>query len=333
MQYIEITEPGGPEVLQVREGDEPEPRTGEVLIKVAAAGVNRPDVLQRRGLYPLPPNVSPIPGLEVAGEVATLGEGSGRFKAGDRVCALTNGGGYAEFVNLPEGQCLPIPKGLSMEEAAGLPETFFTVWSNVFDRAALQAGESFLVHGGSGGIGTSAIQMARALGARVFTTAGSDEKCRTCEKLGAEIAVNYREEDFVEVLMEATKQKGVDVILDMVGGDYIPRNIKLAAMDGRVVHIAFLQGPTFEVDFMPVMLKRLKLTGSTLRPQSPEVKAGIAQSLRSRVWPLIESNEIRPTLFKVFPLSEAAAAHRLMESGAHIGKIILSVEGTEMPML
>ena len=333
MQYIEITEPGGPEVLQVREGDEPDPRTGEVLIKVAAAGVNRPDVLQRRGLYPLPPNVSPIPGLEVAGEVAALGEGSSRFKAGDRVCALTNGGGYAEVVNVPERQCLPIPKGLSMEEAAGLPETFFTVWSNVFDRAALQAGESFLVHGGSGGIGTSAIQMARALGARVFTTAGSDEKCRACEKLGAEIAINYREKDFVEVLMEATRQKGVDVILDMVGGDYIPRNIKLAAMDGRVVHIAFLQGPTFEVDFMPVMLKRLKLTGSTLRPQSPEVKAGIAQSLRSRVWPLIESNEIRPTLFKVFPLSEAAAAHRLMESGAHIGKIILSVEGTEMPML
>ena len=328
MQYIEITEPGGPEVLQVREGDEPKPRAGEVLIKVAAAGVNRPDVFQRKGLYPMPPNVSPVPGLEVAGEVAALGEGSSRFKAGDRVCALTNGGGYAEVVNVPERQCLPVPKGLSMEEAAGLPETFFTVWSNVFDRAALQAGESFLVHGGSGGIGTSAIQMARALGARVFTTAGSDEKCRACENLGAEIAINYREKDFVEVLMEATKQKGVDVILDMVGGGYIPRNIELAAMDGRVVHIAFLQGPTVEVNFMPVLLKRLRLTGSTLRPQSPEVKAGIAQSLRSRVWPLIESGEIRPTLFKVFPLSEAAAAHRLMESSAHIGKIILAVEAT-----
>jgi NADPH2:quinone reductase len=326
MQYIDVIEPGGPEVLQLRQGPAPKPRAGEVLLKVAAAGVNRPDVFQRQGFYPPPPGASPILGLEVAGEVKALGEGESLWQPGDTVCALTNGGGYAGYVSVPGTQCLPVPKGLSLVEAAALPETCFTVWSNVFDRGGLKTGESFLVHGGSSGIGTTAIQMARALGARVFTTAGSDEKCRACEDLGAEIAVNYRTQDFVEVSMAATGRKGVDVILDMVGGDYIPRNINLAAMDGRIVNIAHLRGSKVDADFRPVMLKRLTLTGSTLRPRSAEFKAAIAKALQAQVWPLIESGQMRPVVFKSFPLSDAAAAHRLMESSAHIGKIVLTVE-------
>lgn len=326
MIYIYAKEPGGPEVLVTREGEQPEPQDGEVLIKVAAAGVNRPDVLQRKGLYPPPPNATPILGLEVAGEIAALDNQASRFRIGDKVCALTNGGGYAEYVSVPETQCLPVPEGLSMVEASALPETFFTVWSNVFDRADLQAGESFLVHGGSSGIGTTAIQLARAFGARVFTTAGNDEKCRACENLGAEIAINYKQKDFVEVLKAATNDGGVDVILDMVGGDYIPRNIQLAAPDGRIVSIAFLGGSIAEVNFVPVMLKRLTLTGSTLRPRSVAFKARIASSLREKVWPLVESGNIKPQIFRVFPLEDAKSAHALMESSTHIGKIILSMD-------
>ncbi len=327
MKYIDISQFGEAEVLQIAQGDKPRPGTGEVLIKVAAAGVNRPDVLQRKGLYPPPPGASAILGLEVAGEVAEVGEGVNRWQTGHQVCALTNGGGYAEYATVPAKQCLPVPRGLSMVEAAALPETFFTVWSNLFDRAKLEAGESLLIHGGSSGIGTTAIQLAAALGVRVFVTAGSDEKCNACEALGADIAVNYREQDYVEVLMAATEKRGVDVILDMVGGDYIARNIKLAAMDGRIVNIAYLQGSKAEVNFMPVMLKRLTVTGSTLRPQPTEVKAAIAENLQETVWPLIEEGRIRPQIAQTYPLAEAAAAHLLMESSAHIGKIILVIGG------
>jgi len=326
MKYIEMAEPGGPEVLQLREGRLPEPQHGEVLIRVAAAGVNRPDVVQRKGLYPPPPDASSILGLEVAGEVDALGEGCRLWEKGDHVCALANGGGYADYVAVPETQCLPIPKGLDMEEAAALPETCFTVWSNVFDRAGLKTGESFLVHGGTSGIGTTAIQMAKAFGARVFTTAGSAEKCRVCKTLGAEIAVNYRTEDYVTVLKDATGGAGVDVVLDMVGGEYISRNMALAAKDGRIVNIAFLQGSKVQIDFMPIMVKRLTVTGSTLRPRSPEVKADIARSLRRYVWPFIEDGRIKPLIDRTFPLAKAADAHRLMESNTHIGKIVLIVD-------
>ena len=326
MRYIDVTEFGEANVLQITRGDKPRPGAGEVLIKVAAAGVNRPDVLQRKGLYPPPPGASAILGLEVAGEVVALGAGVSRWQCGDQVCGLTNGGGYAEYVVVPAGQCLSVPVGLSMVQAAALPETFFTVWSNLIDRAKLKAGETLLIHGGSSGIGTTAIQLAVALGVRVFVTAGSDEKCNACEFLGADIAVNYREQDYVEVLLAATEKHGVNVILDMVGGDYIARNIKLAAMDGRIVNIAYLQGSKAEVDFMPVMLKRLTVTGSTLRPQPEEVKAAIAENLLKTVWPLIEAGRIKPQIAQTFPLAEAAAAHQLMESSAHIGKIILVVE-------
>jgi len=326
MLYVDTDEPGGPGVLRIREGDAPKPENGEILIKVAAAGVNRPDVLQRQGQYPPPPGASPVLGLEVAGVVAALGAGSSLWQVGDRVCALANGGGYAQYVTVPQGQCLPVPARLGMEEAAALPETCFTVWSNVFDRARLQAGESFLVHGGTSGIGTTAIQMARAFGARVFTTAGSAVKCQACEKLGAEVAVNYREQDFVEVLRTATGNRGVDVILDMVGGDYIPRNIRVAAVEGRIVNIAYLHGSRVEADFVPVMIKRLTVTGSTLRPRTADVKAAIARSLREHMWPLIESGKFKPVMAQFFPLSEVAEAHRLMESSAHIGKIVLIVE-------
>lgn len=326
MKCVDMATPGGPEVLQLSECDKPTPQGGEVLMKVAAAGVNRPDVFQRLGAYPPPPGASPILGLEVAGEVVALGEGCRLLRAGDKVCALANGGGYAEFVTVPETQCLPIPKGLSMLEAAGLPETCFTVWTNVFDRGHLKPGEAFLVHGGSSGIGTTAIQMARGLGARVFATAGSDEKCKTCEKLGAHLAVNYLQQDFVEVLLSATHGNGMDVILDMVGGDYIARNIKVAAMEGRIININYVRGSKVEIDFRPVMLKRLILTGSTLRPQSTEAKAAIARSLQERVWPLIEAGKMKPHVTKVFPLSGVATAHRFMEAGAHTGKIILAVD-------
>ena len=325
MQYIDISEYGGPEVMTVKTGPIPAPKAGELLIKVQAAGVNRPDILQRQGSYPPPPGASPILGLEVAGEVAQTGPGVTGWRPGDQVCALTNGGGYAGYAAMPAGQCLLVPEGLSIEEAAALPETFFTVWANVFERAALKAGQTLLVHGGSSGIGTTAIQMAKSLGAKVFTTAGSDEKCAACSRLGADIVVNYRRQDYVEVVRKATDGKGVDVILDMVGGDYVHRNLKAAALDGRIVNIAFLKGSRVEVDMLPVLLKRLTVTGSTLRPRSAEEKAGIARALRENIWPFIKSGRIRPLIAARFPLKDAAEAHKLMESGKHIGKIILTV--------
>lgn len=324
MTAIEIPEPGGPEALVPCTRPVPQPGEGELLIKVAAAGVNRPDVLQRKGGYPPPPGVTDIPGLELAGEVVATGPGVTDWHGGDQVTALVAGGGYAEYCTAPIGQCLPVPKGLSLAEAAALPETFFTVWSNVFDRGGLQSGESFLVHGGSSGIGTTAIQLAARFGARVFATAGSAEKCRACEELGAERAINYREEDFVEVVTEATGE-GVDLILDMVGGDYIARDIKALAPEGRLVFIAFLNGPKVEVNFLPIMLKRLTVTGSTLRIRPFDFKAAIAQSLKDKVWPLLEAGDVKPVMYKTFPLTEAAEAHRLMESSSHIGKIVLTV--------
>ena len=323
MTAIEIQAPGGPEALVPAERPVPAPGPGEVLIQVAAAGINRPDVLQRKGGYPPPPGASDIPGLEIAGSVAALGDGAEGLKVGDQVTALVTGGGYAEYCAAPVPQCLPIPEGLSLTEAAALPETFFTVWSNVFDRGRLQAGESFLVHGGSSGIGTTAIQLARALGSRVFATAGSAEKCRACEDLGAERAINYRDEDFVEIVKSATG-KGADVILDMVGGDYIPRNLKALAPDGRLCFIAFLGGSKITVDFLPLMLKRLTITGSTLRARDVAFKGAIAANLRETVWPLIEAGKLKPVVHQTFPLAQAAEAHRLMESSAHIGKIVLT---------
>ncbi len=322
MNCVEITEPGGPEVLKPTTRPVPVPAEGEVLIRVDAAGVNRPDCIQRLGNYAPPPGVTDIPGLEVSGTV--IGNGVGRWSEGDRVCALVAGGGYAEYVTTPAVQCLPIPGGLSEIEAAALPETFFTVWTNVFMRAGLQPGETILVHGGSSGIGTTAIQIASRLGARVLVTAGSVEKCQACLDLGAERAVNYREEDYVAAAKEFGPG-GVDVVLDMVGGDYIPRNIKALKPDGRHVNIAFLGGSKVEVDFMPMMLKRLTLTGSTLRPQSVERKGAIAEALEQRVWPMITAGDIRPMIHATFPLAEAAAAHALMESSQHIGKIVLTV--------
>ncbi len=325
MTAIEIREPGGPEVLAPTSRPVPEPGAGEVLVKLAAAGVNRPDVLQRQGGYPPPPGASDIPGLEIAGRVAALGPGVTELATGDQVTALVTGGGYAEYCTAPVPQCLPIPDGLSLVEAACLPETFFTVWSNVFDRGGLRAGEAFLVHGGSSGIGTTAIQMAKAFGARVFATAGSAEKCRACEALGAERAINYREEDFVQAIKQATGKKGVNVILDMVGGDYVQRNISALAPDGRLCYIAFLGGSKVEVDLLPMMLKRITISGSTLRARSVDFKAAIAGHLRDRVWPRIAAGEIKPVVHATFPLAEAAAAHRLMESSAHIGKIALTL--------
>lgn len=325
MTCIEITEPGGPDVLKPTSRPVPEPAPGEVLLRVAAAGINGPDVYQREGLYPAPPGVTDIPGLEVAGTVVALGEGVEQWKAGDRVCALTAGGGYAEYCVAPAPQCLPIPEGLDPVEAAALPETFFTVWTNVFERARLQAGESLLVHGGGGGIGTTAIQVASALGARVLATEGDAEKCAICERLGAERAINYAEQDFVTVIKEVTGKKGVDVILDIVGGDYVARNIACLARDGRLVNIAFRKGSKVEIDLMPVMLKRLTLTGSTLRIQSVERKAEIAAALREKVWPLIESGKIAPLVHARLPLAQANEGHRIMDAAEHIGKIMLVV--------
>jgi NADPH:quinone reductase len=301
----------------------PQPGVDEVLVRVAAAGVNRPDVLQRKGGYPPPPGASDIPGLEIAGHVVALGDGVTSLSIDDAVMALVTGGGYAEYCTAPVAQCLPVPKGLEMDEAAAMPETFFTVWSNVFERAGLKPGETFLVHGGSSGIGTTAIQLAHALGSTVITTAGNDEKCGACDVLGADLAINYREQDFVEAVKEFTDGKGVDVILDMVGGDYVGRNLKALAVDGRLVNIAFLNGSKVEVDMMPVMLKRLTLSGSTLRARSVEFKAAIAAQLQARIWPLVETGEIAPFIHATFSLNEAAAAHELMESSQHIGKIVL----------
>ncbi len=324
MTAIEIREPGAPEVLVPATRPRPQPGPGEVLVQVAAAGVNRPDVLQRLGGYPPPPGASDIPGLEIAGPIVALGPGVEGWALGDDVTALVTGGGYAEYCAAPAVQCLPVPRGLSLAEAAAMPETFFTVWSNVFDRGGLAAGESFLVHGGSSGIGTTAIQLARAFGARVFATAGSAEKCRACEDLGAERAINYRDEDFVAVVKEATGGAGLDLILDMVGGDYVRRNIETLAPDGRLVYIAFLGGSKVEVNLLPVMLKRLTITGSTLRARPPAFKADIAMKLKEKVWPLVEKGEVKPVMAESFPLAEAAAAHRLMESSSHIGKIVLT---------
>lgn len=324
MRCIEITKPGGPEVLVPSSRPAPEPGLGEILIEVAAAGVNRPDVLQRKGGYAPPPGASDIPGLEVAGTVAAKGPGVTRWNVGDAVCALVSGGGYAELCVAPEAQVLPVPQGYDAVRAAALPETFFTVWTNVFDRGRLGGGETFLVHGGSSGIGTTAIQLASAFGARVFATAGSAEKCKACEDLGAERAINYKDEDFVTVVKEATDGRGVDLILDMVAGSYLPRDVAALAVEGRLVIIAFLGGSKVEMDFLPVMAKRLTVTGSTLRPRSVEQKGRIRDALMSEVWPLLAAGRVAPVIHQTFPLEQAAAAHALMESSAHIGKIVLT---------
>lgn len=325
MTAVEITAPGGPDVLKPTRRPVPQPAAGEVLIEVHAAGVNRPDVLQRTGRYDPPPGTSDIPGLEIAGHVVAVGSGVTDRQVGDRVCALVAGGGYAEYCTAPTGQCLPLPDGLSMVEGATIPETFFTVWTNVFDRGRLRAGESFLVHGGSSGIGTTAIQLAKAFGAQVFATAGSAEKCRACEELGADRAINYREEDFVEAVKTATGGKGVDLVLDMVGGDYIARSLELLKVEGRHVSIAFLQGPKVTLNLFPVMAKRLTLTGSTLRARPVADKAAIAAQVQDKVWPLLAERRVRPVIFREYGLAEAAQAHTLMESNQHIGKIALVV--------
>ena len=323
MDVIEITEAGGPEVLRPTRRPVPAPGEGEILIRVAYAGVNRPDVLQRMGAYAPPPGASDLPGLECAGHVAAVGPGVTRWQIGDAVCALLPGGGYADYAVTPAAHALPVPEGLSLAEAACLPETCFTVWSNVVMRGGLMAGERFLVHGGSSGIGTTAIQIARALGARVWATAGSAEKCAACESLGA-TAINYREADFVKIL---AAEGGADLILDMVGGDYIARNLKTLADDGRLVFIAFLGGPKAALNFAPIMTRRLTVTGSTLRPQSDLAKARIADALRREVWPMIDTGRLRPVMDQSFPLADAAAAHARMEGGDHIGKIVLEVAG------
>jgi NADPH2:quinone reductase len=342
MRAIEISTPGGPEVLRPGQRPVPSPAAGEVLIEVAAAGVNRPDVLQRKGGYPPPPGASDIPGLEVAGTIVAIGpKDHGKsvpqdnnsksapqvndWKIGDEVCALVTGGGYAEYVAAPAVQCLPVPRGITLKQAASLPETFFTVWVNVFQRGALKNDETLLVQGGSSGIGVTAIQMARAFGHRVFVTAGTAEKCAECEKLGATRAINYRNEDFVAVIKQLTGGRGVDVILDMVGGDYVPRELACLADDGRLSLIAFLGGTKTSLDMTDILRRRLTITGSTLRPRPVEVKATIARALREKVWPLIEAGKIRPVIYQTFALEEAAAAHALMESSEHIGKILLSV--------
>ena len=326
MIAIEITAPGGPEVLKQTIRPVPTPAAGEVLIEVVAAGINRPDIMQRQGAYPPPPGASDIPGLEIAGTVVAIGLGVHHTKIGDQVCALVTGGGYATYCPAPELQCLPVPKGFSMVEAAALPENFFTVWHNVFERGALKAGESVLIHGGSSGIGTTAIQLAKAFGAQaIFATAGSRDKCHACEKLGATSGIDYKHEDFVKVIKDATSGRGVDVILDMVGGDYIQRNISALAVEGRLVYIAFLRGPQTEINLMPLMLKRGWLTGSTLRARPVEQKGAIAAALRRQVWPLLDQGKVKPQIYRVFPLTEASEAHRLMESSAHIGKIVLAV--------
>lgn len=327
MTAIEITEPGGPAVLAACQQPVPRPGSGEVLVRVQAAGVNRPDVMQRMGMYPPPPGASPLPGLEIAGEVAALGEGVEGLPVGARVCALVSGGGYAEYCTASARLCLPWPRGYDAVRAAALPETYFTVWSNVFDRGRLAAGERFLVHGGSSGIGTTAIQLARAFGAVPYATAGSADKCDACLSLGAEAAINYREEDFVERILTLTDGRGVDLVLDMVMGDYLPRNIKCLAADGRLVFIAVQGGPKVkELNVLPIMLKRLTLSGSTLRPRSIDDKAAIARALREKVWPLLDSGTVAPVIHECFAFQRAADAHALMESGAHVGKILLTME-------
>lgn len=326
MIAIEIREPGEPDVLVPVERPQPAPAAGEVLIRVAAAGVNRPDVFQRRGRYPPPPGASDIPGLEVSGTVEALGAGVRDWRVGDAVCALVAGGGYAEYCAAPAPQCLPVPRGMDVVTAAAIPETFFTVWTNVFERGRLQAGESILVHGGSSGIGTTAIQLARARGSRVFATAGSAEKCAACERLGAERAINYRDADFVAVVRDLTGGRGVDVVLDMVGGDYFARNIDALAVEGRLVEIATLRGVKAELNIQFIMQRRLTISGSTLRARAIADKGAIADALRQHVWPLLESGAVKPIVHARFPLRDAAGAHRLMESSAHIGKLLLIVQ-------
>ncbi len=322
MRAVEIARPGGPEVLKVAERQVPSPLAGQVVIRVAYAGVNRPDALQRSGSYAPPPGASDLPGLEVAGHVAAVGPGDGRWAVGDAVCALTPGGGYAEYVATEASHALPVPEGKSLREAACLPETVFTVWTNVFQRGRLDGGERFLVHGGSSGIGTTAIQIAAARGARVFATAGSDAKCAACSKLGAERTINYRTEDFAAILRA---EGGADVILDMVGGEYVARNLGALADDGRLVQIAFLSGPEVTLDLAPLMIRRLTLTGSTLRPRSVAAKAAIAAEVEAEVWPLVAAGRIAPVIDSAYPLAEAAAAHRRLEAPEHIGKIVLEV--------
>jgi putative PIG3 family NAD(P)H quinone oxidoreductase len=325
MIAISITKPGGPEVLQPTELPIPRPGAGEVLIRVAAAGLNRPDVMQREGRYPPPPGASEIPGLEVSGAVVGCGPGVGRWREGDRVCALVSGGGYAEFCVAPEVQCLPVPKSVDVIDAGGVPETFFTVWTNVFERGRLRAGELLLVHGGASGIGTTSIQLARVFGARVFATAGSDERCRACERLGAERAINYQTEDFVAVLKDLTGGRGIDVILDMVGAPYFERNLDLLATEGRLLQIAVLLGARAEINLIRLLRNRLTVTGSVLRARTVEEKGAIAVALERKVWPLLESGRVRPVIHARFPLTQAADAHRLMDSGSHVGKILLTV--------
>lgn len=325
MKAVEITQPGAPDVLKSCDRPIPSLKSGEVLIKVQAAGINRPDVIQRMGHYPVPAGASDLPGLEIAGEIVDGDLSGSDFRIGDLVCALVQGGGYAEFCAAPVRQCLPVPKGLSVIEAASLPETFFTVWSNVFDRAHLAGSETLLVQGGTSGIGVTAIQMANALGHRVFATAGTDEKCHACVELGAARAINYRTEDFVEVIKAETGGKGVDVILDMVGGLYVEREITCLADDGRLSIIALLGGAKATVDLGHVLRRRLTITGSTLRPRSIDFKAKIADDLRKKIWPLIESRAIKPVIHKIFPLEDAAQAHVLMETSTHIGKLVLKV--------
>jgi len=325
MTAIEITSFGGPEVLKPAKRPLPSLAEGEVLIKVAAAGVNRPDVLQRTGSYAPPPGASDLPGLEVAGEIMATKGDVGAWKVGDNVTALVAGGGYAEYAAAPALQCLAVPKGFDMVHAAALPETFFTVWTNVFQRGGLQKGETFLIHGGSSGIGTTAIQLAHQFGARVITTVGSDDKAKACRDLGADLAINYRQADFAAEVLQATDKKGADLILDMVGGEYINRNLSCLAVDGRMVFIAFLQGAKAEVNFAQLMVKRQTITGSTLRPRSVAQKAEIAAELKAKVWPLLDAGKVKPVLYKTFPLQDAAQAHRLMESSAHTGKIVLTV--------
>jgi NADPH:quinone reductase len=325
MRQVRFAGAGGPEVIRLEDAPVPRPGPGQVLIEVAAAGVNRPDCIQRAGAYPPPPGASDIPGLEVSGRVAALGEGVTSLRVGDTVCALLSGGGYAEYCVADEALCLPVPAALSLLEAGGVPETYFTVYDNVFTRGRLRAGESLLVHGGSSGIGSTAIQLAKAMGATVYATAGSAEKCDFCRSLGADAAVNYRTEDFVDEIRRLTDKRGVDVILDMVGGSYIGRNLSILAVEGRLVQIAFLQSSKVEIDFRPVMVRRLTLTGSTLRPRSVELKAGIAAALRETVWPLLENGTVRPIVDATFPLEETRRAHELMESSAHQGKIMLEI--------
>ena len=326
MTAIEIAQPGGPEVLQPTNRPVPQPGHGEVLIKVAFAGVNRPDCMQRSGAYPPPPGASDLPGLEIAGPVVAVGDGVTEYKVGDEVCALVAGGGYAEYCVAHESNSLPVPKGMTAKEAAGLPETFFTVWTNLFQRGRLTGGERVLIHGGASGIGTTAIQLANAIGARIFVTAGTADKCRRCEEMGAERAINYRDEDFVKVVAELTGGEGVDVILDMVGGDYVMRNIASLAPEGRLVQIAVQHGPKVDgFNILPIMMKRLTLTGSTLRPRTVAQKAVIAAELKEKVWPLLESGAVAPVIDSVHALKEASAAHARMEGGDHFGKILLSI--------